>query len=269
MLLLLNNHILCASWHNSTVTKFFFLVIWKKGPSLGGLSSVEVNSTSRFSYTSGKCFKDVDLQTFTSLATICLNDECNSKAFFSFCKAIRENLIPVWPVSDSDYHHSQYVFQQCLAQCFPLTPCLPLGLFLSYWHKTKCPHRSSLLEQKTLFCRAITILCSLLASHQQTLCPLLTSLVGKWRGFDHLSTHGSKLCNSLSFGIYKQVMFQPAGLLRVLLRDCCSPAICAPTAWMPVTVSLSAPALEEIQVEISWEQVLYLGMLRNRQGKQL
>lgn len=148
-------------------------------------------------------------------------------------------------------------------------PACLCAFFLSYWHKSKCPHRSSLPEQKTLLCRAITILCSLIAFHQLTLWPLLTSSVGKWRGFDPLSTHGSKLCNSLGFGIYKQVMFQPPGLLRVLLRDCCSPAICAPTAWMPVTVSLSAPALEKIQVEISWEQVFSLGMLRNRLGKQL
>lgn len=158
-------------------------------------------------------------------------------------------------------------FSNALQSAFPC-PCLPLGFFLSYWHKTKCPHRSSLPEQKTAL-RAITILCSLLASHQLTVWPLLTSLVGKWRGFDPLSTHGSKLCNSLGFGIYKQVMFQPPGLLRVLLRDCCSPAICAPAAWMPVTVSLSAPALEKIQGGISWEQVLSLGMLRNRLGKQL
>lgn len=159
-------------------------------------------------------------------------------------------------------------FSNALQHAFPW-PCLPLGFFLSYWQKTKCPQRSSLPEQKTLFCRAITIVCRLLASHQLTLWPLLTSLVGKWRGFAPLSTHGSKLCNSLGFGIYKQVMFQPPGLLRVLLRDCCSPTICAHTAWMPVTASLSAPALEKIQVEISWEQVLSLGMLRNRLGKQI
>lgn len=159
-------------------------------------------------------------------------------------------------------------FSNALESAFPW-PCLPLCFFLSYCHKSKCPHRSHLPEQKTLLCRAITILCSLLASHQLTLWPLLTSSVGKQTGFYPLSTHGSKLCNSLGFGIYKQVMFQPPGLLRALLRDCCSPAICAPTAWMPVTVSLSAPALEKIQVEISWEQVFSLGMLRNRLGKQL
>lgn len=186
---------------------------------------------------------------------------------FLLLQAIRENLIPVWPVTVTTSTVSTFL-NNAFQHAFPW-PCLTLGLILNYWKKTKCPQRSSLSEQKTQFCRALPIVCSLLASHHLTVWPLLTSLVGKWRGFAPLSTHGSQLCNSLGFGIYKQVMFQPPGLLRALLRDCCSPAICAHTAWMPVTVSPSAPALEKIQVGISWEQVLSLGMLRNSLGKQL
>jgi len=64
-------------------------------------------------------------------------------------------------------------------------------------------------------------------------------------------------------------VLQPSGFPRVLLRDCSSPTICAHAASMPVTASLGEPALEKIQLEISGEQVLSLGMLRNRLGKLL
>lgn len=140
----------------------------------------------------------------TSLATICLNDECNSKAFSPFASnqgKFNTSLASKWQWLPPELG------------CFSAMPCRmlspdPAYFWACFWATDIKPsaHTGAVFQSRRLLCRAITILCSLLASHQLTLWPLLTSLVGEWRGFDSLTTHGNKLCNSLGFGVYEQVI---------------------------------------------------------------
>ena len=133
-------------------------------------------------------------------------------------------------------------FSNALQHSFP-SPCPPLGLFLSYWHKTKYPR---LPEQKTVLCRAIILVCRLLASHQLTMWPLLTNLLGNWRGIAPLSTHGSKHCAIL--------------LVLVFISKSCSslqasPGYCWGTApLLPYVLTQLACQSQWASVNLHWRK---------------
>lgn len=154
---------------------------------------------------------------------------------FLFLQDLKKNLIPVWPVSKwhCNYHHDQYVFQQCLAAFSP-RPCPPLGLFLSYLHKVPT-EKQKLLEQNT-----VMLVCRLLASHQLTMWPLQTNLAGNWRGFPPLSTHGSKHCAIL--------------LVLVFISKSCSSLQASP-GYCWGTAPLLPYGLTQLECQSQWASV--------------